>query len=313
MRIVVFGAGGVGGYFGARLARGGEDVAWVARGEHLRAMLAGGLQVESPLGDFHVEKVTASDDPARLGPTDVVLLAVKAWQVPGAARALGPLLGPQTFVVPLENGVEAPGQVASAIGEARVVGGLCRIISQLAGPGRIRHGGVEPQVVFGELDRRRSERCELLRQAFTRAGVRAEVPADIQVAIWEKFLFIASTSAVGAVTRAPVGALRQLPETRELLRRAMEEVRALARARGVEVSADVLPRTLAFLDALPPDGTASMQRDVVAGRPSELEAQSGAIVRLGREAGVPTPVHDFLYASLLPLERRARGELDFSL
>jgi 2-dehydropantoate 2-reductase len=313
MRIVVFGAGGVGGYFGARLARGGEDVAWVARGEHLRAMLAEGLRVSSPLGDFHLPRVDASDDPARLGKADAVLLAVKAWQVPEAARSLDPLLGEETFVVPLENGVEAAQQVAAAIGERRVLGGLCRIISQLDGPGRVRHGGVEPQVLFGELDRRPSVRGERLRRSFVQAGVRAEIPPDIHVAIWEKFLFIAATSALGAVTRAPVGVVRRLPETRDLLVRAMAEVRELALARGVELPADALPRTLAFLDALPPGGTSSMQRDVEAGRPSELEAQSGAIVRLGREAGIATPVHALLHAVLLPLERRARGELDFGV
>ena len=308
MRIAIFGAGGVGGYFGGRLAQAGEDVVLIARGEHLRAMREDGLRVESEAGDFVIDPVEATDDPSAAGLVDVILVSVKAWQVPGAARAMRPMVGPETFVVPLENGVEAPSQLAEVLGAERVLGGMCKIISAIVEPGHVRHGGIEPYVAFGKLDGRRSERAERLRRAFERAkDVTAEIPPDIRVAMWEKFLFIASLSGVGAVTRAPIGLVRSLPETRRMLERAMEEVMAVARALEIALPEGVIPQTMAFIDGLPADGTASMQRDVMVGRPSELEAQNGAVVRLGREEGVPTPVHAFIYHSLLPQEMQARG------
>ncbi len=311
MKIAVFGAGAVGGYFAGRLAQGGEEVVLIARGEHLQALRQHGLRVDSIKGDFVVQPSLATDDPRQAGTVDVVLLGVKAWQVPEAAQAMRPLIGPETFVVPLENGVEAPDQLAAVLDAGHVLGGLCKIFSFLAGPGHIRHAGMEPYVAFGELDNRPSERAERLRRAFERAGVVADIPPDIQVAMWEKFLFIASLSGVGAVTRAPVGVLRSLPETRQMLEQAMGEVLAVAHTRGIAVPEETIAGTLALIDGMPPGATASMQRDIIAGRPSELEAQNGAVVRLGRERGVATPLHAFIYHSLLPLEQRARGQIDF--
>jgi 2-dehydropantoate 2-reductase len=267
-----------------------------------------GLRVDSIAGDFVLSPVEASDDPAAIGPVDVVMLGVKAWQVEETARTLGPLMGPRTFVLPLQNGVEAADQLAAVLGRERVIGGLCKIVSAIVGPGHVRHSGVAPRVEFGERDGRRSERVEALRQAFERAqGVAALVPEDVEAAIWEKFLFIAPVSGVGAVTRAPMGAMRTVPQTRELIERAMFEVAALARAKGVNVPDAAVARNMEYVDRLPADATASMQRDIMDGRPSELEQQNGAIARLGREAGVPVPVNAFLYAALLPAERRARG------
>ncbi len=313
MRIAVFGAGAVGGYFGGRLAQAGEDVVLIARGEHLAAMKADGLRVESVAGYFVVDPVQATDNPNEVGLVDAILVAVKAWQVPEVAREMRPMVGPETFVVPLENGVEAPSQLAAVLGEEHVLGGLCRIISALVEPGHIRHAGISPTVTFGELDGQRSERAERLRDALQRAeGVTPEIPPDVRVAMWEKFLFIAALSGVGAVTRAPVGVLRSLPETRRMLEHAMEEILAVGQARGVSLPREVIAETMAFIDGLPRDGTASMQRDVMAGRPSELASQNGAVVRLGREAGVETPLHAFITHSLLPQERRARGELAFT-
>jgi 2-dehydropantoate 2-reductase len=311
MRIAVFGTGAVGGYFGGRLAQAGEKVVFIARGEQLRALRDHGLRVDSPKGDFAVRPVQATDDPAQVGTVDAVLVGVKAWQVPEAARAMRPLVGPATFVVPLQNGVEAPDRLAAVLGAEHVLGGLCRIVSQLVEPGHVRHAGLEPYVALGELDNRRSERAERLRGAFARAGVKAEIPPDIHVAMWEKFLFIASFSGVGAVTRAPAGVLRSLPETRSMLEQAMHEVLAVARARGIALPEESIPRTMALIDGLPPNGTASMQRDIIQGRPSELESQNGAVVRLGQEVGVATPLHAFIYHSLLPLELRARENIAF--
>lgn len=311
MRIAVFGAGSIGGYFGGCLARAGYEIVLVARGEHLRAMRADGLRISSPRGDFSVRPVQATDDPATVGAVDVVIIGVKAWQVPDAALAIRPMIGPQTFVVPLQNGVEAPAQLAEALGPDRVVGGLCRIISMVAGPGHIRHIGIEPTVIVGELDRRPSLRAEGLREAFERAGVAAQVAPDIHVALWEKLLFLAPLSGLGAVTRAPIGIMRSLPETRRVLEEAMGEIVAVGRAHGVAIPDDAATRAMAIIDGSPAEGTASMQRDLIAGRPSELESQNGAVVRLGRAAGVPTPVHAFVYGSLLPMEMRARGRLEF--
>lgn len=312
MRIAIYGTGGVGGYFGGRLAQVGEEVAFIARGEHLRALQRNGLRVESIAGDFHVDPVQASDDPADIGPVDVVLVAVKAWQLPEVAEAMRPLVGPETVIVPLLNGVEAPGQLAAVHGEERVAGGLCSLITSIGGPGLIRHEGAPPRIAFGRLDAQPSGfaqgKLEALQAALSRAeGVTAEIPADIEAAMWRKFLMITTFSGVGAVTRAPVGVMRSLPETRALLQQSLREIYAVALARNVALTPEAMDAAMAFMDALPPAATASMQRDILDGRPSELEAQNGAVVRLGAQAGVETPLHRFIYASLLPQERKARG------
>jgi 2-dehydropantoate 2-reductase len=309
MRITIFGSGGVGGYFGSRLAQAGEDVTFIARGEHLKAMQKNGLRVESIQGDFTVNPVKATGDPAQ-AEADAVLVAVKCWDVPAAAEAMKPMVGRHTFVVPLENGVEAPDQLAAALGRAHVLGGLCRISAYIAAPGVIRHVGLDPSVTFGELDGSLSQRLEQLRKVFARIPyIHAEISADIRMEIWEKFLFIATMSGLGGVTRQPVGVFRSVPESRTLLKATLEETCTLAWARGIALPNDSIQKTLETIDKLPPATTASMARDILDGRPSELEAQNGAIVRMGRESGVPTPVHAYIYASLLPSELKARAKI----
>jgi len=311
LRIAVYGTGAVGGYFGGRLAAGGEDVVFIARGDHLRAIREHGLRVESFKGDFVIHPAQATDDPAQVGTVDAVLVTVKAWQVPDAANAMRPMIGNSTFVVPLENGVDAPDQLSAVLGRDRVLGGLSKIFSYIVEPGHIRHGGAEPVVAFGELDNQKSERAKRLQQAFANAGVRADIPADIHAAIWEKFLFIATISGIGSVCRAPIGVLRSIPQTRAMLEQSMNEILAVARAKGIAIREDVVARAMGFVDSLPPEGTASMQRDILDGKPSELEYQNGTIVRLGKELGIETPLHRFLYHALLPLEIRARGQIAF--
>ncbi len=306
MKIAVIGAGAVGGYFGGRLAEHGFDVRFLARGATLAALGTEGLRLESPRGDATL-RVRATGDPAAVGPVDAVLVGVKAWQVPEVAPTLQPLLGADTCVLPLQNGVEAPAQLAAALGEQHVLGGMCKIISRLLAPGHVEHLGAEPTIALGELDNRKSARLERLRDTLARAGITAVIPPDIDVVLWEKFLLIAAMSGVGAVTRAPAGVLREMPETRAMLAGAMREIAAVAAARGVAMTADAVDRTLAFIDTLPAESTASMQRDLMEGRPSELDYQNGAVVRLGREAGVETPLNRFLYHSLLAMERQARG------
>jgi 2-dehydropantoate 2-reductase len=311
MRIAVFGTGAVGGYFGAQLARAGEEVSFIARGEHLQAIRTQGLHVETPKGEIVIRPARATDDPAEIGTVDAVLVGVKAWQVPETAQAMRPMIGPHTIVVPLQNGVEAPAQLAAALGAEHVLGGTCGTLSQVTGPGRIRSIGEVHFVKFGELDNRPSERAERLRQAFERAGVKAEVPADIHQAIWGKFLLVVSFGGVGAVTRAPLGVIRAVPETRSMLEQCMREVLAVAGARRVALGDAAMTNALALVDSMPAGATTSLQRDIAEGRPSELEAWNGAAVRLGRAAGVATLVHEFIYHSLLPSERRARGQIQF--
>jgi 2-dehydropantoate 2-reductase len=311
LRIAIFGVGGAAGYFGARLAQAGADVVWVARGAQLDALRTRGLQVESVHGDFALGPLCASDSPADLGRADAVILGVKVWQVRDAARAMGPLLGSDGCIVPLQNGVEAADDLRSVLGEGPALGGVAKIMSLLVGPGHIRHLGGPSSLAFAELDDRFSERVERLRAAFRAAGIAVEVPTSIQAALWEKFLFVASLGGVGAVSRAPIGIVRAVLETRTMLEQAMAEILELARARGVRLPDDVVERSLALVDQQPAAGTTSLQRDLAAGRRSELEWWSGAVVRLGVESRVPTPVHRFMYQSLLPGELRASGRIEY--
>ncbi|HYY56034.1 MAG TPA: 2-dehydropantoate 2-reductase [Pyrinomonadaceae bacterium] len=311
MRIAIYGTGGAGGYFGAHLARAGEDVVFIARGLHLRAIQERGLRVETPVGEILVRPARATDDPAEAGEVDVVILGVKTWQVSEAARAMQPMIGRETFVVPLQNGVEAATQLAGVLGPNRVLGGLCATFSQVAGPGHIRSVGDMHFIKFGELSNRPSDRAERLRQTFERAGVRASIPPDIQVALWEKLLLVAGYGGPGAVARAPVGVIRELPETRRMVERCMREIFAVARARHVALADGSVEKTMGLLDSLVPSGTTSLQRDIAAGKPSELDAWNGAVLRLGQESGVATPLNEFIYHSLLPWELRARGKVQF--
>lgn len=313
MRIAIFGTGGAGGYFGAQLARAGEDVTFIARGEHLRAIRTQGLRVETPQGEIVIHPAAATDDPARVGTVDAVLLGVKTWQVEEAARAMLPMMGPETSVIPLQNGVEAAERLAGVLGKEHVLGGLCGTISRVTGPGRILSLGETNFIKFGEQDNHDSERARRLQGAFERAGVRAEIPPDIRVAVWEKFIFVAPYGGIGAVSRAPVGVIRTLPETRSMVERGMEEILAVASALQVELADDIVKRSMALVDSLAPTSTTSLQRDITAGKMSELEAWNGAVVRLGKETGIETPLHEFIYHSLLPQQLRARGELQFSI
>ena len=306
MKIAVIGAGGVGGFFGGRLARA-NDVTFIVRGRTLAALREKGLRVESIDGDFHLQPISATDDPSSVGPVDAVLVAVKAWQLAEAAQSALPLLGPETVVVPLQNGIDAPEELLSLLPAPNVVGGLCAIVSFVIEPGHIRHAGAKPFVMFGELHGRVTPRLEALRDAFIGVGVHAEIPPDIRRSMWTKLLFIAPMSGIGALTRVPIGVWRSLPETRALAERAVQEIIAIATARGIDLGGDALPLTMGRYDGLPPESTSSLQRDVIGGHPSELEAQLGTIVRMAREQKVPAPVLETLYACLLPAEAAARA------
>ena len=303
MRIAIFGTGGVGGYFGGRLAQAGEDVTFIARGEHLRAIRANGLRVDSSSGDFVIHPAKATDDVRDVGDVDLVILGVKAWQVPEAARAIKPLVGPDTTVVPMQNGVEAVPQLVAELGAGNVIGGLCRIVSFVVAPGHIRHAGFTPSIIIGELDNRHTDRIARILEVFKHAGLDTTIAADIQVALWTKFLFIASFSGVGAMADAPAGVIRSDPKWRAQILSAMQEIYALAHARGVKMPEDSVAKVMAAVDGLPEDATSSMQRDIAARKPSELDSQNGAVVRMAGEAGVDVPTHALIYRTL-----KARAE-----
>ncbi len=288
----------MGGFFGGRLAQAGEDVTFIARGEHLRAIKANGLRVDSPKGDFVIFPARATDDLNEVGETDLVILGVKAWQVPEAARAIRPLVGANTTVLPLQNGVDAVPQLVEALGSRNVIGGLCRIVSFVVEPGHIRHAGFDPSVVIGELNNSRTERVAKIEEMFKHAGLDTTIAADIQVALWTKFLFIASFSGVGALANAPAGVLRSDPKWRAQMLSAMEEIYTLARARGIKMPPDSVEKVMAAVDGLPDDATSSMQRDIAAGKPSELESQNGAVVRMADESGIKVPTHTLIYQTL---------------
>ena len=302
MKIVVFGTGGVGGFFGGRLARAGEDVTFIARGEHLRAIKMSGLRVDSADGDFVIYPAQATDDVNEVGEVELVVLGVKAWQVPEAARAITTLVGAHTTVLPFQNGVDAVSQLVSQLGAESVIGGLCRIVSYVVGPGHIRHAGFEPSIIIGEIDNRHTDRIAQVEQVFKRAGLKISIAEDIQVALWTKFLFIASFSGVGALANAPAGVIRSNPKWRGQILNAMQEIYALAHARGVKLPPDSVDKVMSAVDGLPEDATSSMQRDIAAGKASELESQNGAVVRMAREAGVEVPTHELIYEAL----RRSR-------
>ncbi|WP_263351277.1 2-dehydropantoate 2-reductase [Acidicapsa acidisoli] len=311
MRIAFIGIGALGGYFGGRLAKAGNDVIFIARGAMLEALRKDGLRVESPLGDFALPKVQATGDPTAVGHVDAVFVTTKAWQMTEAAQQIRSMIGPETIVVPLQNGVEAYDQLAAVLGSEHVLEGMCHILAMVTAPGVVRHAGAKALITIGERNNVRTPRLEKLVECLSSAEIDTRVPDNIQVALWEKFEFVASFGAVGAITRAPAGVIRSLPETRSLLENAAREIVGLARATGIPVPSESVVGTMKLVDSAPPNGSSSMQRDLVAGRPSELEAQSGSVVRLGRACNFPTPVHEIIYNSLLPGELRARGKLTF--
>ena len=305
MRIGIVGAGGVGGLIAGLLARAGHDVAVVARGKTRESLRQRGLHVDSPLGVFSAQVETGSAQ--ELPPVEAVLLAVKTWQVPEAAEALRPMLGPDTIVATLQNGVDAPDQCAAALGPARVYGGIAHVLSWIVEPGSVKHVAAPPRITLGAWRSPVDDRVRALTCALESGGAQARIAEDLPAALWDKFLFIASWGGVGAITRAGAGALRSLPQTRQLLVGAFEEIRAVSAAKGIALRPDVVARALALVDLLPPDSIASLQRDIVAGRPSEIEALSGAVARIGAELQVPVPIHATIHAALLPQEQAARA------
>jgi 2-dehydropantoate 2-reductase len=312
MRFAMFGIGGVGGFFGGLLAKAGYDVTFVARGQTLAALQQTGLRVESTLGNFSLPQVQVTGNPAEVHGIDVIFVTVKAWQVPEAAQQIRPMVEPETMVVPLQNGVDAFDQLAEVLGAKHVLGGLCHVIAFVSGPGSVKHLGLHPAITIGEWDNTKSTRVAKLAEDLVQAGFKARVPDNIQVALWEKLLFLATLGAVGSVARCPAGVMRSVPETKSLMQRAMREIAQLARAYDIPLPENAVEKSWKMIENIPGESTNSLQRDIMSGRPSELSALSGAIVRLAQAKGVSCPVHEFVYSALLPGEMRARGQISSS-
>ena len=298
MKIVVMGTGGVGGYFGVRLAAGDADVTFIARGEHLKAMQRDGLKILSANGDLTLKPVKATDDPASISHADLIMIAVKLWSTEETARAIAPMMGPSSTVVSWQNGVIAEDILITQYGKERVIGGVSNIAALIEAPGVIRHNGTMARLIFAELDGAPSDRIAELARLCKQANIDHVVSDNITRAIWQKFIFLASFSGMACATRLPIGPIRRDPHTRAMLKVALDEVVAVGREKGVSLPDDQAEQSLAWADNLPPTMVASMLGDLNRGNRLELPWLSGNVVKLGEELGVATPVHQFFYTIL---------------
>ncbi len=299
MRIAMMGAGGVGGYFGGRLAASGCDVTFIARGRHLEALRNNGLKIDSrDIGDATIDPVEATDTPADVGVVDYVIVGVKLWDTEEVGRAILPMVGPDTTVLSLQNGVECDETLARVVGAEHLIGGVAFIASSIGEPGVIKHIGTMQRVVVGERAGGSSPRVDALHEALLQGGINAEVSEDIERTIWEKFVFLVGLSATTTTLRTTLGPVREDPESRELLLNVMRETVAVGRAKGIDLPADYADDRLAFADGLPVDMTSSMHHDLEAGNRLEVAWLSGAVARFGQELGVATPVNQSVFEQL---------------
>ena len=297
MRVAVLGSGGIGGYYGALLAKAGHDVSFIARGAHLEAMQQRGLTLRTPDGDSTIP-VTAVADTRTVGAVDLVLFCVKSYDTEPAAQALAPLMARDTAVVTFQNGVDNVEAIASVVGSGTVLVGVVYIALQLAGPGMVQRTGGEGKIVLGELGGTLTQRVQRIASAFQQSGVPHQVSTDINRVLWEKFLFIAGVGGVTALARSGIGPLLASPEGRTLLTTSCEEIAAVARAERVPLPADAADRAVEQAATLPPQWRSSLARDLEDGRRLEVEALSGAVVRRGLKLGLPTPIHQTIAACL---------------
>jgi 2-dehydropantoate 2-reductase len=300
MRIAVIGAGGVGGGFGAALAQAGADVTFLARGAHLAAMKSEGLQVTGPRGDIHIRPTRATDDPAEIGEVDVVLFCVKLWDVESAGERIKPLIGTDTAVIPLQNGVDAAERLIPILGRGAVMGGVAQISASIVAPGVIAQVGTFMRMIFGELDGRRSPRAEAFLALCQKSGFDASLSEQILTDLWMKFILLASNAGLMALARQPIGPLRDDPELRPIFLAAWQEVIDVGRAKGIALPADAREKILDLTAHLPPAMKASMALDLDRGNRLEVPWLSGKVADLGRQFGVPTPTHSMIYAMLKP-------------
>ena len=290
MKIAMMGSGGVGGFFGGRLAKAGHDVRFIARGSHLAALRAQGLTIENePQGNIHIPKVNATEDPASIGTVDLVILSVKLWDTEAAAQQVKPIVGPDTAVLSLQNGVTKDAIMRRVFGDKAVMGGVCYVATHISRPGTIRQTGTMQRIVVGEYGGRKSKRAEELHAALASSGVTAELSDDVRRSIWEKYVFLVGLSGTTTTMRRTLGPIRSNAQTRTFLHDVIREVVAVGRAHGVALPEDYADNRLAFGDTLPADMTSSMHHDLEKGNRLEVEWLSGGVVKLGKEKGVPTP------------------------
>jgi len=300
MKIAVMGAGAIGGYFGGRLAKAGFDVSFIARGAHLDVIRKNGLKVLSPLGDFTIHPATVTDDPAEVGPVDVILFMVKNYDTLRAAEQIRPLVGPDTAIIPFQNGVEARAMLSNVLGARHVLGGVAFIPASIQEPGVIKHNAELAKLVFGEFDKQITPRVVAFLDALEKAGVTGEISTDISMVLWSKLMFLTSMSAINCITRQPVGLVQSDGETIALYMDAMREVAAVAVAHGVSLGEEAIANNMALAKSFPPNNKTSMFQDLEAGRRLEIDYLSGAVVRLGREKGIETPIHRTAWVAIKP-------------
>jgi 2-dehydropantoate 2-reductase len=299
MRIAILGSGGVGGYFGGRLAAAGNDVSFIARGAHLAALRERGLRIDSPDGDLHIPRVNATDDPATIGPVDVVFFAVKLYDTEAAIRMLPGLVGPQTIVIPFQNGVDSVQVLTRALGKQHVAGGTAYVAAVIAEPGVIRHTAMNG-LVFGPVAGQPAPALKELLDICSRAGIDATLSERVQVDIWAKFVRLTVYSGMTSITRSPIGVIRRDPELRGVMETALHESITVARCRQVPLPSTIFTESVAAIDALPPHAKSSMLEDLERGRPLELSWLSGALVRIAEEVGASVPTHRLITALLRP-------------
>ena len=300
MKIAVMGAGAIGGYFGGRLAKAGFDVSFIARGAHLDVIRKNGLKVLSPLGDFTIHPATVTDDPAEVGPVDVILFMVKNYDTLQAAEQIRPLVGSDTAIIPFQNGVEARAMLSNVLGARHVLGGVAFIPASIQEPGVIKHNAELAKLVFGEFDKQITTRVVAFLDALEKAGVTGEIPADISMVLWSKLMFLTSMSAINCITRQPVGLVQSDGETIALYMDAMREVAAVAATHGVSLGEEAIANNMALAKSFPPNNKTSMFQDLEAGQRLEIDYLSGAVVRLGREKGIETPIHRTAWVAIKP-------------
>ncbi|MBT8318015.1 MAG: 2-dehydropantoate 2-reductase [Lutibacter sp.] len=306
MNIVIYGTGGVGGYFGARLAQAGNNVTFIARGKHLEVIQKKGLQLRSYKGDYLVHPAKATSTISEVKDIDLVLICVKTWQLEEVAAKLKPILNEKMMIISLLNGVENTDILCKILDQKNVLGGLCKVVSMVEDFGVINHVSYEPTIVFGEIDNGKTIRAIQLEKLFLNAGITTKLASNIQQEIWTKFLFITTISAIGALTRATVGEMISSPQIKEMMYKTSVEILAVAKAKGVYLPDNILEKQFQLIESQPFETTSSLQRDMMEAKPSELEAQNGAIVKMGLDLGIPTPVNSFIYHCLLPQENKAR-------
>ena len=307
MEILVYGIGGVGGYFGGKLANAGFNVSMIARGEHLKAIQKHGLEVESINGNFKVKPKLATDTISEVPQPDLVILGVKSWQIPSVASELKSVIGENTLVLPLQNGANNYEKLLEILPKKSVLAGLCFIVSFIESPGKVKHASYDPKIVFGEIDNERSDRILKLKDIFDEAGIENTIPESIQLEIWKKFLFICTVSAIGGLTRVSIDKIRESEYLFDMMRKTAKEIIAVANAKKIPLSDKHLEMVFEIINAQPKGTTASTQRDIMKGKPSELENFNGYIVKQGEKLGIETPVNRFLYECLKPMEAEARS------